>query len=203
MARKTLLTESEIRQFMKLANLPAVGGNRLNQLAETYADDKKDPPGNRVYQEQDDLEAELGAVEDELGAEDEFADEEGAELDDLGDLEGEDDLEGLEDEGGEGGMVSVDDFMSALEDALENVLGEPVSVDDEGMGDEEELGGEEEMSMDMELGPEGGEEEFEMEDEEELVAEVARRVAARLAGANKSAVMVDQLAERILKRLTK
>ena len=202
MARKTLLTESEIRQFMKLANLPAVGGNRLNQLAETNNDDE-DPPGNRGDQEADDLEAELGATEDELGAEDAFADEEGDELDDLEDLGGEEDLEGLEDEGGEGEMVSVDDFMSALEDALENVLGEPVSVDDEGMGDEEELGGEEEMSMDMELGPEGGEEEFEVEDEEELVAEVARRVAARLTNERKNAHMVDQLAERILQRLTK
>jgi hypothetical protein len=204
MARKTLLTESEIRQFMKLANLPAVGGNRLNQLAETPIEDE-DPPGNRVYQEADDLEMELGATEDELGAEDEFADEEGDELDDLGDLEGEEDLEGLEDEGGEGDMVSVDDFMSALEDALENVLGEPVSVDDEGMGDEEDLGGdEEEMSMDMELGPEGGEGDLEgLEDEEELVAEVARRVAVRLSNKKRTTAVVDQLAERILKRLTK
>ena len=202
MARKTLLTESEIRQFMKLANLPAVGRGRINQLSEK--NDDEDPPGNRVYQEADDLEMELGA-EEEFGAEDEFADEEGAELDDLDDLEGEEDLEGLEDEGGEGDMVSVDDFMSALEDALENVLGEPVSVDDEGMGDEEDLGGDEEdMSMDMELGPEGPEGDLEgLEDEEELVAEVARRVAARLSNKKRTTDVVDQLAERILKRLTK
>jgi len=46
------------------------------------------------------------------------------------------------------------------------------------------------------------------EDEEEdpeaaMVAEVARRVAARLQKESRQAKVVDQLAERIMKRLTK
>jgi len=32
MARKTLLTEGEVRQFMKLANLPAVGQKRISEM---------------------------------------------------------------------------------------------------------------------------------------------------------------------------
>ena len=39
--------------------------------------------------------------------------------------------------------------------------------------------------------------------EEDIVNEVARRVAARLQQENNKAQMVDQLAERIMKRLTK
>jgi len=199
MARKTLLTESEIRQFMKLANLSPIGTPRLDEMG--YKSEDDDLPGNRpVYQEEDDLEAQLDATEDELGAEDSLADEEGDELDDL---EMDDELGDL-DAGGDagGGTVSVDDFMSALEDALENVLGEPVSVEDDGAG--EEVEDEEEVSMDMELGPEGGEElEMGVEDEEKLVAEVARRVAARLSATDKADSVVDQLAERIMQRLTK
>ena len=34
MARKTLLTESEIRRFMKLASVPAVGADRVRTLSE-------------------------------------------------------------------------------------------------------------------------------------------------------------------------
>jgi hypothetical protein len=205
MARKTLLTESEIRQFMKLAKLPAVGTTRLGELTETAtAGEDEDPPGRRVYQERSEdheLEDELHATEDELGDEDSLADEEGGELDDLEAL---DDLEGDELAADDAGMVSVDDFMSALEDALENVLGEPVTVDDEGAGEE---AGEDDLEvddleMDVELGPEGGEE-LEVSDEEELVAEVARRVAQRLTTQERSEATIDQLAERIFQRLTK
>jgi len=43
----------------------------------------------------------------------------------------------------------------------------------------------------------------EMGDEEDLVQEVARRVAHRLQAQQNKAATVDQLAERIMKRLTK
>lgn len=190
MARKSLLTESEIRQFMKLANLQPLGTNRLDEMG-------YDVPGAR--DEEDELEDELGATEDELGAEDELADEEGDELADLG---AEDELgDELGAEEGGGDMVSVDDFMSALETALEDALGEPTSIEMDAGDDEEELevGGEEEMDMDM-----GGDElEVGMEDEEEIVAEVARRVAERLVAQKKTDDVAAQLAERIFQRLTK
>ena len=64
----------------------------------------------------------------------------------------------------------------------------------------EEPGGEEmEMDIDADISPEGGEEV--VADEEEMVAEVARRVAARLMRESRRAKMADTLTERIMKRL--
>ena len=68
-------------------------------------------------------------------------------------------------------------------DAVSLQPGEPM------MGDVEEL--EEDV------------EELDESNEEDIVAEVARRVAARLQREAKQAEVVDQLAERIMKRLTK
>jgi hypothetical protein len=156
MARKKLLTEGEIRQFMKLANLRPIGNGRLKEMYEV--------PGAR--DEEDELRDELGATEDELGAEDELAGDEGAELDAM-------DMEMAPEEEAGGGMVSMDDFMTALEQAIEEVTGEEADVSEE-PGEE---GGEEDvdMEMDMEMGPEGGEE-LEMGAEEEMVAEIVRRL---------------------------
>ncbi len=81
MARKTLLTEGEVRQFMKLASL---GG-----LTETYLS------SNTLDEmDEEELESDLHDTEAELGAEDHFADEEGDELDAM-DLEGGEDNEAL------------------------------------------------------------------------------------------------------------
>ena len=76
MSRKTLLTDPHVRQFLKLANLSHVGDDRLTEMG---ALDQL--MGGR--DEEDELEDELHATEDELGAEDSLADDEGAELDDL------------------------------------------------------------------------------------------------------------------------
>jgi hypothetical protein len=224
MSRKTLLTETQIRQFMKLANLSHVSDNRLSEMGYGI-------PGAR--DEDEELEAELGATEDELGAEDALAGEEGGELDDLeGDL-GAADL-GAEEGGGE--MVSVDDFMSALESALEDVMGEPTSVEMDA-GEEEveadvELPGGDELEVDaeeeieepmMEAGDSAGddsdthpgEKDYTTKkdddlkhggkayvNEDEIVAEVSRRVAARLSEKSKKDSIADQLAERIFNRIT-
>ena len=144
MARKKLLSEGEIRQFMKLANLRPVGGKRLSEMGGHY-------PGARDEEMGD----ELGATEDELGAEDALADEEGAELDAA------DDELAMDDAGG-GEMVSMEDFMSALERAIEEVTGEEADVSEE-PGEEEEV----DMEAEVELGPEGGEE---MDDERKTSA---------------------------------
>ena len=192
MARKTLLNESELRRFMKLASLRPVGDGRLNEMG--YGHDEEDD-----LEEQEDMEMDV-ELDAAAGGEDLDVD---AEMGD--DLGGEDDELALDDEedlgGEEGRMVSVDDFMDALEDALENALGEPTSVE---MDDEEDLGDEVEVEDELEMGPEGGEE-VEMgaiEDEEELVAEVARRVAARLQHAKDKDALVNTLSERIFQRLT-
>jgi len=244
MARKKLLTEGEIRQFMKLANLRPIGRDRLSEYG-------MPAPGAR-----DEEEADMGAameVGDEM--EDPDADPMADEMPEEPDMD-------MAPEGG-GDMVSMDDFMDALERAIEEVTGEEADVS-------EEPGGEEDMEMDMELG--GEEPEMAMADEEEeeepmmeadrgrqghgggarskdpaknkrgkfgapdpddddsevlpddgsddsvvrrgressgnrtdeaIVNEIAKRVAARLQVQNRKEQMVDTLAERIMKRLTK
>ena len=153
MARKKLLSEGEIRQFMKLANLRPIGTARLSEMY--------DVPGAR--DEEDELRDELGATEDELGDEDALADEEGDELAMA------DDEMAMDDAGG-GAMVSMDDFMSALERAIEEVTGEEADVSEE-PGDEEEV----DIVDDVEPSPEGGEE-MEMSVEDDMVAEIVRRL---------------------------
>jgi hypothetical protein len=201
MARKNLLTEAELRSFMKLAELRPLGNEKMQEM---YGEEPE-------LSEEDELERELDATEDELGAEDRVADEEGDELADMGD-EMDMDMDMGADAGG-AGMVSVDDFMGALEAALEDVLGEPVSTEmddelaaDDDMEDADAMAMDADMETDMAL----DDEEDELpgmrdvyENQEDLVNEVAKRVAARLQAQNGQENMVDALAERIMKRLTK
>jgi len=146
MARKKLLTEGEIRQFMKLANLRPIGKSRLGEMGYPT------PPMPGARDEM------------EMGAEEEVA------VDDVGgdemEMGAEEEIDAAPEGGGE--MVSMDDFMAALEQAIEEVTGEEADVSEE-PGEEEE-----EVEMDMEMGPEGGE--LEMGAEEEIVAEILRRL---------------------------
>ena len=115
-------------------------------------------------QYRDEEEAELGATEDELGAEDELAGEEGEEVEDL---EGEVDVEA--DAGGEASLT-VAQVVDAIENALQELLPNE-EVEAEYVGGEEE-GGEpgagdefapegDEVVADVELGEEGDEDELE------------------------------------------
>ena len=191
MARKSLLTESEIRRFMKLANMAPVGEKRLGTLHEQPEELEMPPP-----------EGDLGAEEGlppGLEGEEELGVEEEPEVEEESDPEKE---------------AMLADVVQAVAD----VLG--VEVDVEG-GEEEELGMEPEEELGMEPEEEaplpggveeaplpGGEEELPgLGDrgmyQERIVNEVAQRVAGRLAGEAKRDQVADQLAERILKRLTK
>lgn len=142
MARKKLLTEGEIRQFMKLANLRPIGKGRLGEMGYPTP-----PPG-------------AGGDELEMDAEEEVPLDDGAPAELEMDAEEEVDVapEG-------GGMVSMDDFMAALEQAIEEVTGEEADVS-------EDPGEEEEIEMDIEMGaeedPMGAEEEPMMEGDKDL-----------------------------------
>ena len=142
MARKTLLTEAELRRFMKLARVTPATTNRLSEMG--YGMDTV--PGAR--DEDDELESELHATEDELGSEDELADEEGDELD-------------MDADEGGGEMVSLDDFVAALEQAVEEVTGQPTTA-------ELEPEGEEEVDVEAELDMGGVEIDVGAEEEEEI-----------------------------------
>jgi hypothetical protein len=209
MARKALLTENEIRQFMKLARLDPVGDTRLQEFGTV-----------RERGEEEELEDELGATEDELGAEDHMADEEG---DELGALETDLDIADETDVGG-GMDAELEDMLAQGVEALAAAWGIEDRVEVEGgEGGDEDLGeplpgDEEELSLDMGMEPAptddlevvGGEEEeelpgsrmYETLSDDQIVQEVAKRVVARLAASQKKENLSEELAARILKRLT-
>ena len=202
--KEKLLTENQVRQFMKLANLQPLTPGFVNGLSEAHPDwgtgkDEKsrarrgdddedevkeshgrgrgesdaghgtnDPrdqtrPGARLREEEGYDEFEEENVEDSLEpAEDLEVDA----PEDLGDV-------GLEPEGG-AREVSVDDFLAALEVALESVLGDEVEVDQE--AEEEEL-------VDLENGDEMELEMGAVEEDpalQEMISTITKRVAKRI-----------------------
>ena len=200
MARKTLLTESEIRQFMKLANIQP-----LQEMG-------YDMPGSRDEKEEDlmEEEEEEEGMEVEVGAEEAPAPEGGMEMDaemDMEDPAG--DMEMDIDMGAEmGDMGGKEEQFADIVDKLADLLGLEADVE---VGGEEEMGGEVEAEEggDLEMAdaaPEEDGEEMEIGGEEmgeeEIVAEVARRVAARLLREKKQDAVATKLAERIFRRLT-
>ena len=250
MARKTLLTEAELRSFMKLAELTPLGADRIAEIYGTDEDleegedrdqkkkkpmreedddsDDDDPPGmGRPMREGDDDEDDdppgMGRPMRE-GDDDDDDDPPGMGMRGGKSMEEEMDMDAMDMDddaaddikmdmgmdapaaGGDSKMVSIDDFMGALEDALEQVLGDDVEVemDDE---DDDDIGMEDDDPMGMDDDPAGmrgmggGDQPAPMS-EEDIVNEVARRVAARLQDKHDKEQMVEQLAERILNRLT-
>lgn len=86
--KKTLLKEGTIRRMMKLANMEALGNGFITEkwageeaVEEGVCDHSDDTGrGEDFVKEESEMEAELSAPEDELGAEDEVAGEEAAEI---------------------------------------------------------------------------------------------------------------------------
>jgi hypothetical protein len=197
MARKTILNESEIRRFMKLANMAPVGEKRMDEMY----------PGARDEEMDVEVAPNLDTPEGDVAIEDEVALDEP--VDDMALDEPMDDALP-----GDGLMVSVDDFMAAFETALEDVTGEDVSSEvdlgaDEDMEGAEDLEGGDDALDGPEAEPDpaaGDEMDFAAAEEapmqEELVNKVARRVAQRLVKENKKAQMTDEITERIFNRLT-
>jgi len=220
MARKTLLTESEIRQFMKLANIKP-----LQEMGGSYGmspgmrddeeedepgmrDDDEDPPAVRDMHEEEG-EEEMDAPAPEGGEEMEMGAEMGEEP--AGDMDMDMDM-GAEDDMGEmGAEDGKEEQFADIVDKLADLLGLDADVevgeDEMDMGGEvmDDEGGELEGAMDAPVGDDedmGVEvEDDEVMGEEEIVQEVARRVAARLIREKKQDAMATKLAERIFRRL--
>ena len=202
MARKTLLTESEVRRFMKLANMGPLGAERLDEIS---------------YLDEADEEEELHATEDELGHEDHVADEEGEELDALEDEPMDDlgdDVEGDMDPELEEKLKSAIMAIAAEWDMADVVSVEEVPGDEEEETALEPEGDVDFGAVEMEMGPEGDEDVMAMDVEEEppvamrdtyqeaLVKKVAQRVAARLMQEQKNEKLATELTERIFNRIT-
>jgi hypothetical protein len=222
MARKTLLTESELRRFMTLANMRPVGDRRLQEMGTFSVEEEM--AGDEEVEE---LEATLGGdmegePDDAMALDAEVEVEEEPPADDMA----------LDAEAGPEPALEekFTEFMTQVAAVAQEVLGIDVAVEgEEEAGELDMAPGEDELAVvdDVEMseptGEEGGEEleldaDVDVEEEppgmggmryeanadtDELVAEVARRVAARLQKESRQAEVVDQLAERIMKRLTK
>ena len=244
MARKTLLTESEIRQFMKLANikpLQEMGGKLpvpgmrddeedepgMRDMREADRDDKdEDPPGMRDMREGEDEDEDPPGMRDMREGEDEDDDppgmrdmreeeEEEMKMDaPEGDMEMDMDMgDPAPDMGGDmdmdAAMGGKEEEFADIVDKLADLLGLDADVE---VGGDEEMGGEAmgdeggdlEGAMDA---PAGDDEDPMMEladdelNEDDIVQEVARRVAARLLREKKQEDVATKLAERIFRRL--
>jgi hypothetical protein len=204
MSKKNLLNESQVRQFMKLASLTPLAQGFVEGLTEATSDPEEleethgrgigDPgygvddtsPGRRVRvaEGDDELESELHATEDELGAEDHIADEEGEELDAL---------EGpAPEEDGADQMISVQDLMVAITAALEDVTGQPVE------SEIEDGPAEDEVEMDVELdAPDDAAASMEADTEMEMDSEPLEEDDDK----NEPAAATDELVEQITKRV--
>ena len=241
MARKTLLTEAEIRQFMKLANikpLQEMGGKLpvpgmrddeedepgMRDMREADRDDKdEDPPGMRDMREadRDDKDEDPPGMrgmregededDDAPGMRDMREEEEEMKMDSpAGDMEMDMDMgDPAPDMDMGGAMGGKEEQFADIVDKLADLLGLDADVE---VGGDEEMGGEAmgdeggdlEGAMDA---PAGDDEDPMMEladdelNEDDIVQEVARRVAARLLREKKQEDMANKLAERIFRRL--
>ena len=188
-----LLKEATVRRFMKLASIGPLSDGFVNEGWGEKEDEYKREDDDGVEKKAGDVgghykdymkeEDELEATEDELGAEDSLADEEGAEIVDL-----EADLGAEEAVDSDVSEEDVVDIVATIATALEDKYG--IAVDVESGAEEAEMdadidmGGDEmEAEVDMDVG--GDELDVEMVDDEEIVAEVLKRVTARLREAMK------------------
>ena len=182
MSKKNLLNEAQVRQFMKLARLEPLAPGFIEGLKkESHGRGRKEGAGGYGHPDAnsrlEEVEADPEALEDYAAGDIERGEPGEAEEDELeaGEEEGLDD-EVLDDEegadlesaGGGGRTVSVDDFLAALETALEDVVDEEVEIDSDEMDvEEDELGAEDdEVEADVELDAE--EDEMDVEEDELL-----------------------------------
>ena len=199
MARKTLLSESEIRRFMKLADMQPIGGERLTEW-------------NGISEEEEEFS--FGEPEGDVPMDEEPPSEEadfGVEVEEepMDDVGVESDIDELPPEA----IAAVEDILrAALEGAAEKAAESGAVLDVEGGEEEvEELPGEElglpgeEPELPVEEPAEEPVEEPELSglEEEAMIAEVARRVSARIKKESHKEKMAEQLAERIFNRITK
>lgn len=145
MSNKTLLNEAQVRKFMKLASLEPLAPGFIHGLTERSTDEMEESHGSgklELNQTDDGLGRHTnraGQLSEEEGLEDMAADAE----EDASDME--QDVEDLDavavaDEvaADDGRMIAVDDFLAALETALESALGDEVEIDASEMDDDSE-----------------------------------------------------------------
>ena len=210
MSKKTLLNEAAVRRFMKLADMGALSDNFINEMGMAYKKDEDEVEGameeghgmdGAAYQ--DDEDDKMGDMDDDMMAMDdekpgdegpeegEPAPEPGMDVDDMGDDA--DEVEISEDDR---------DVLGKAAAILQKIAGGDMDMGD--MGVEDDPGMKDKPMEEMEHAGKRDEEEpveemyhagkrdeeeldeVELVDENDLVQEVTRRVAARLRAAMKS-----------------
>jgi len=211
MSKKTLLNEAAVRRFMKLADMGTLSDNFINEMG-VYKKDEDEAEDEGAMDEghgmtayQDDEDDKMGDMDDDMMAMDDEKEEmpgdEGPEdmpepeMDDMGADADADEVEISEDDR---------DVLAQAAAILQKIAGGDMDMgamdmdDEAGMRDMNMMEGEkkdepleeeahEDGEKSMEEGAdEGNLDEVELVDENELVQEVTRRVAARLRAAMKS-----------------
>ena len=127
MSKKSLLNESQVRQFMKLAKLEPLSPGFVEGLKENYGSMRMrdEDELDEAVDEEGDMEMDVDAAEMEDAAGDEEAD-----------LEMDAELEAPVDADVGGKTIAVDDFLAALETALESAMGEEVEIESDDLDDE-------------------------------------------------------------------
>ena len=206
MSKKTLLNEAAVRRFMKLADMGTLSDNFINEMGMAYKKDEAEDEetveeghgmGGAAYQDDEDekMDDDMMAMDDEK---EEMPGDEGPEdapMDDMDDMGDADEVEISEDDraalaaaipvlekiaGGAGGDMDMGDMGveddPGMVDPMEE--GHGMKADDEklSMKEMDHAGKRDEKELD----------EVELVDENDLVQEVTRRVAARLRAAMKS-----------------
>jgi len=153
MSKKTILNETQIRRFMKLADMAPLSEPFVKGSAYTLSEQM--PDDLAAAEEEDPMAAMPGEAEEPM--------------DDLGAPE----------EGPGAGGVDIESLVSAIADAIEQETGVEVSVEGEG-GDEEaveDLGGLEDVAAEEPMGDMGG-----MEDEAMMEQKLRNYIRQQVAG---------------------
>jgi len=191
--KKTLLEEGTVRRFMKLANMEAVGTGFVNEMY--AADEDLEEGGYRMKDDEDrPMEEEMMPPMQDDEMEEEMPEDEEMEVDDLEiEDEGEESEEEVDMDAGDMGELTLSDeeaqvFLKVADKvraAMEMEAPEELPAPD--MGGEEDMSVEMDAEMDEPVEPADAEEEMEEEPMmEDMVNEVARRVARRLNEMKKS-----------------
>lgn len=197
--KKTLLEEGTVRRFMKLANMEAVGTGFVNEMYNKDDEDLEEGRG-RMKDDEDAMREEVELEErgmPPMADDEEMPEETEMEVDDLEiEDEGEESEEEVDMDASDMGELTLSDeeaqvFLKVAEKvraAMDAAApAEELPAPDMGMGDEEDMS----VELDAEAEPvEPADAEEEMEEEEpmmeDMVNEVARRVARRLNEMKKS-----------------
>ena len=164
---KSLLNESTIRRFMKLADMDNLAENYIERS--TFTEEEEIEEGYGMPKSDDEEPMEM-KEEEEMGAEEMDAEEMGPE-----------EMDAAPEEGGADEEL-VQRIVSAIASAVEQETGVPVSVEGADEGEEEVEMPEEEEEVEMEMGGEEPAMRDMMEEEnfDNYIAEVTKRVAARI-----------------------